>query len=191
MSRSNRVLILLGVLMLLLTACGGNSADTTTPTLPTLTEETATAAEEATTTTEAVDPEDAFQKYTACMREQGIEMPDPGSDGGGVVTMQVDEDMDFGAFDEAAQECDSILDAAFGEFEMSPEQEAEMMDQELALAQCMRDNGIDWPDPSGDGNLTIELGDDVDPETVNAAMETCMKDAFGDLGGIVVGGNTP
>ena len=174
-------------LLLVLGACGGESADTTTPTLPTLTDDTTAAADTTTTTTEAVDPEEAFQEYSECMREQGVEMPDFGD--GGVVIDGVEGD--FEAMDEAAAACDPILEAAFGEFELSPEQEAEMMDQELALAQCMRDAGIDWPDPSGDGSVMIELGDDVDPETLNAAMGTCMKEAFGDLGGIVIGGDTP
>jgi hypothetical protein len=181
-------MMLLGALLLLLAACGGNSAATTSPTLPTLTEET-TAAADTTTTTEAVDPDEAFQDYTACMREHGIEMPEPGSSGGAIEIGG--EHFDFESFDEAAAECDPILEAAFGEFELSPEQQAEMMDQELALAHCMRDNGIDWPDPSGDGSTMIELGDDVDPETVNAAMDVCMKEAFGDVGGFVVGDATP
>ncbi|MFW2382756.1 MAG: hypothetical protein ACN4GZ_13425 [Acidimicrobiales bacterium] len=190
MPRSKHLLQLLGALTLLLAACGGSGGDTTTPALPTLTDEP-TATVEVTTTTEAVDPEEAFQDYTACMQEHGIEMPDPSSAGGGLVAIEGDVGLDIEAFEDAAEKCDPILEAAFGEFEMSPEQEAEMMDQELALAQCMRDNGIDWPDPSGGGNLTIELGDDVDPETLNAAMETCMKDAFGDLGGVIGGGATP
>lgn len=182
-----RLLILAGALLLALAACGGDTADTTAPTLPTLTEETAAEAADTTTTTEAVDPEEAFQEYSQCMREQGIEMPDIGSGGGAI---EIDEG-GFEAMEEASAICDPILEDAFGEFELSPEQEAEMMDQELALAQCMRDAGIDWPDPSGDGNAMIELGADIDPEALNEAMDTCMKDAFGDLGGLVIGGDTP
>jgi hypothetical protein len=188
MSRLIRAMALVGASMLLASACGGAAAESTTPTLPTLREEPAAAAE-ATTTTEAVDAEEALQDYTACMQEHGIELPDPGSTG--AVIEVGGEDFDIESFDEAAAECDPILEAAFGEFELSPEQQAEMMDQELALAQCMRDNGVDWPDPNGDGNVTIELGDDVDPESVNAAMDVCMKEAFGDTGGIIVGGGTP
>lgn len=193
MSRLIRAIVLAGALLLVLSACGGGTAGTTTPTLPTLSQETADEdAAAATTTTEAVDPEEAFQRYTACMQEQGIEMPDVGSDGdGGVITIQGDGDMDFSAFEEAAAICDPLLEAAFGEFELSPEQEAEMMDQELAFAQCMRDNGVDWPDPSSDGSNMIELGDDLDPETVDAAIETCSKEAFGDIGGFAVSGETP
>ena len=35
----------------------------------------------------------------------------------------------------------------------------------------------------------IELGD-ADPETVNAAMDTCSKEVFGGSGGLVIGGGS-
>jgi hypothetical protein len=191
MFKAIRLLILAGALLLVLAACGGDTADTTAPTLPTLSADTTEASPEATTTTtEAVDPEEAFQEYTQCMREHGIQMPDGD---GGVVSVEVEaegEDLDFDAFEEAASECDPILDAAFGEFELSPEQGAEMMDQELALARCMRNEGVDWPDPTGDGNVMIELGEDVDPDTLDAALDKCSKEAFGESG-LIIGGETP
>jgi hypothetical protein len=191
MSRLIRAIAFAGALMLVLAACGGDTADTTTPTLPTLTEEAADDVAATTTTTEAVDPEEAFQEYTQCMREHGIDMPDPTSgDGGGVISVG-GEGMDIEAFEEAGAACDPILEAAFGEFELSPEQEAEMMDQQLAFAQCMRDNGIDWPDPTSDNSQMIELDDNIDPETVNAAMETCAPEMFDGSGGIILGGETP
>ena len=186
MFRWMRAAGLAAALMLVMTACGGDAAGETTPTLPTLTEETAAAAE-TTTTTEAVDPEEAFQEYNDCMREHGVEMPDFGEGGGAIDLVEGDSE----AFEEATAACDPILDAAFGEFELSPDQEAEMMDQELAFAQCMRDAGIDWPDPSSDGQVIIELGDDLDPEALDAAANTCMKDAFGDQEGMFIGGDTP
>ncbi len=188
-----RLLILTGALLLVLTACGGDTAANTAPTLPTL-EDTATEPQpEPTPTTEAVDPEEALQEFTQCMREHGIDMPDPSSGSGGVIEIEGDADgfMLDDVFEEASAACDPILEAAFGEFELSPEQEAEMMDQELALARCMRAEGIDWPDPSGDGNVMIELGADIDPEAVNAALDKCTQEVFGDLGGIVIEGETP
>lgn len=189
MSRLIRAIAFAGALTLVLAACGGTGADTTTPTLPTLTEESTADAAATTTTTEAVDPEEAFQAYEACMRDHGIELPDM-SEGGGVEIVEGDT-LDLEAFEAAGAECDSILEAAFGEFELSPEQEAEMMDQQLAFAQCMRDNGIDWPDPSSDNSTMIELGDDMDPETVNAAMEVCAPEMFDGSGGGVIVGGTP
>ena len=186
-----RRLALLGAILLGLSACGGSSSGATAPTLPTLNETSAGAEPTGTTTPTAVDPEEAFQEYAACMREHGIEVPDPDS-GGGVIEIGGDG-MDFEAMEEAGKACEPILEGAFGEFEISPEQEAEIRDQELAFAKCMRDNGIDWPDPSGDfgsGGITIELGDDLDPDTMNAAMDVCSKDAFGSAGGgVIIGGS--
>ncbi len=177
---------------LVLAACGG-TGDATSPTLPSLTD--TTTAGEQTTTTVSVDPEEAMLEYTACMRENGVDMPDPSSGEGGVFSIGGD-DLDFEAFEEASAACDPLLEAAFGDFELSPEQEAEFRDQELAFAKCMRDEGIDWPDPSPDGNPVIDLGSDDDPETLNEAMQACSKDIFGDSGGFIVGdsgsaGDTP
>ena len=189
--RSTRLLALIGTTVLALAACGGGSAADTSPTLPSLSQPTADAEPGTTTTTTAVDPEEAMQEYTECMREHGIEMPDFGSGSGGVVTLEADNESGFEAFEEAAAECDPILKGAFGEFELTPEQEAEFMDQELAFAQCMRDNGVDWPDPTSSGNSMIELGDDLDPETVDAAIETCSAGMFGEGGAIIGSGSTP
>ncbi|MDJ0923372.1 MAG: hypothetical protein QNJ77_02320 [Acidimicrobiia bacterium] len=177
-------------LLLVVSACGDGDVASTTPTLPSI--ESPAESQATTTTTEAVDPEEAFQEYTQCMREHGIDMPDPSSGSGGVIEIEGDgEDLMLdGAFEEAAAQCDPILEAAFGEFDLSPEQEAEMMDQELALAQCMRAEGIDWPDPSGDGNVMIELGESVDPEAIDTALDKCIKEAFGDTGGLILEGET-
>lgn len=191
MPRPIRAIARTGALLLVLAACGGETATTTTPPLPTMSEQRADAT---TTTTAAVDPEEAFQEFTACMREHGINMPDPETEGGAdgaVISIEGGGPMDPEAFEEAAAACDPILEAAFGEFELSPEQEAEMMDQQLAFAQCMRDNGVDWPDPSGDGGTMIELGDDISSETIHAAMEICREGTFGSSDGIMVEGEAP
>lgn len=191
MMRPVRLLALMGAILLTLAACGGDSG-TTAPTLASLSDTSAEGPSDTTTTTVAVDPEVAFQEYAACMREHGVEMPDPGIEGdGGVITIG-GEGFDLEAMEAASAECDPILESAFGEFEMSPEQEAEMRDQELAFAQCMRDNGVDWPDPTGDfgsGNIAIDLGD-ANPEDVNAAMDVCSMDVFGGEGGFIVGGES-
>ncbi len=174
----------IGALLLILAACGGDTGNTTAPTLPTLNESAAADADTgvATTTTEAVDPEEAMLEYTACMREHGIDIPDPGGSGGdGFVTEGSSDGLDFSAFEQAESECSPILEEAFGVFELTPEQEVEVMDQQLAFAQCMRDEGIDWPDPdpSQASTFGIELGDDLDPDKTNAAMEKCSEGIFG------------
>lgn len=174
-------LALLAGLMLLLAACGSATAETTPPTLPSIESEAAPGSEATTSTTEPVDPDDAFLEYTACMRDMGVDMPDPTSDGDTV--MIVGEDSDPEAFEAAMAECDPILEAAFGEFEMTPEQDAERLDMELAFARCMRENGVeDWQDPNPDGSTIIDIGPGDDTETLEDAMATCSAEVYGDEG---------
>ncbi|MCP3972898.1 MAG: hypothetical protein GY720_00225 [bacterium] len=193
-SQSVRRLALLGAMLFVLAACGGDGTSTA-PTLPTVNAAEA-GGSTTTTTTEAIAPEEAFQQYSECMREHGIEMPDPTSGGDGTISLSGDsfgvEALDFEALEEAAAACDSILEDAFGEFEMTPEQQAEMRDRELAFAKCLRDNDIDWPDPTGDvsGAAAIAIPDNIDPETLEAAMEVCSKDVLGGDGGFL-STNTP
>ncbi len=180
-----RAALLAGATAILLASCGGGSSGGTTPTVLSLADQSDSTSASETTTTAQVDPDEAFRQYTACMREQGIDMPDPTSDGGSF-TVQGGEG-DFEAYEEADKECAPILESAFGEFDLSPEQQAEFMDQELAFAQCMRDNGVDWPDPDpsgGLGTISLDIGD-IDEETLNTAMEVCSEEAFGELGGLV------
>ncbi len=181
-SRSIRTAALLGALLLVLAACGGPDSAETTPTLPSLNHTTGDDTQASTTTTEAIDPEEALQQFTECMRENGFDMPDPV--GGAIVNEFAAGDLEV--FEAASAECDPILEAAFGEFELSPEQEAELRDQELAFARCMRDNGLDWPDPDPDNNTPIVIDADIDPEVLDAAITTCSTEAFGEDGGSII-----
>jgi hypothetical protein len=103
--------------------------------------------------------EDAMLEFTECMREHGVDMPDPemaeGPGGGGAIaiTNEVNGPGEAEAFEEAQAACGDILDDVMGERpQMDPEEEAEMRDNMLAFAECMRDHGIDMPDPEfGDG----------------------------------------
>ena len=141
--------------------------------------------------------EDAMLEFTECMREHGVEMPDPevrGGPGGGsgfAITNQVNGPEEAEAFEAAQEACGDILDDAFGERpKLSPEEEAEMRDNMLAFAECMRDHGIDMPDPqfgSDEGGFTIRAeaapggggdGPGPDDEEFQEAQEACQ----GELG---------
>ena len=51
-------------------------------------------------------------------------------------------------FEAAQTACEDLLEDVRGSFGMDdPEQRAKMQEQMLAFAQCMRDHGIDMPDP--------------------------------------------
>ena len=87
-------------------------------------------------------------------------------------------------FQEAQEACQPILEDAMGEIELDPEQEAEMREQLLEFAECMRDHGIDMPDPvfGEDGRVTMsaEAGErfepGVDDEAFEAASEECGRE---------------
>ena len=104
------------------------------------------------------DPEvqDAFVRYSRCMREHGIDMPDPGADG--QTRIEID---DPDAWEEAEEECRPIIEEVVGTFEPpSEEEQARMREQALEFAKCMREHGIDMPDPQfgEDGGVTINVG---------------------------------
>jgi hypothetical protein len=142
--------------------------------------------------------EDAMLEFTECMREHGVDLPDPELSGGGpgggggfAITNRVNGPEDAEAFEAAQEACGDILDDVMGERpQLSPEEEAEMRDNMLAFAECMRDHGIDMPDPefgSGEAGFSIRAeaapggaggGPGPDDAELQEAQEACQ----GELG---------
>ena len=135
-----------------------------------------------------VDPEQAGLAFARCMREHGVDMPDPQAGGGGMVmigpgpgsgTGEVHAGVHSGppaGFEEADNACRHFIEDLIGEGpgQLDPAEQ----DRALKFAQCMRDNGVDMPDPdfSGGGvRITISAGPGAGPdsETFNAAQEKC------------------
>jgi hypothetical protein len=112
-------------------------------------------------------------KFAECMREQGIDMPDPG-DGPGV-RIRVGEGTDPKKVDAAMEACKKYAPNG-GE---PPKLNAEQLEQARKFAKCMRSNGVpDFPDPGADGRITMQrrAGDGgPSEETVEAAMEKCRQ----------------
>jgi hypothetical protein len=183
---------------LVLAACGSSdnngSGDDGVASLGTA---TTVAGEESPDTT--VDPQQAMLDYTQCMRDNGIDMPDPefSEDGNGAIAITQSaggdgDDKGFSIdpesekFKAAQEECQPIMDAAVGTMEVDPEQQAEMRQQLLDYAQCMRDQGIDFPDPTFSDNGMVTMGNgpgadgeqpsDSELEAMDAANEVCAKD---------------
>ena len=141
------------------------------------------------------NPEDAMLAFARCMREHGIDMPDPDTSGGGagVVTFSAAApaggalDGDSNKFQEADKACRDLLGDA-GPMNMSPEQQQEMQDQALAFSRCMREHGVNMPDPTfgseGQMMMTIGDGDGIDPTDpkFEDAQQACGS-AFGPGGG--------
>ena len=82
------------------------------------------------------------------MREEGIDFPDPSFDIDGnpeFDDVNIENDDEFEA---AFDNCENILREALPEqFDLDPEVEAALVDASLEFSQCMRDEGIDFPDP--------------------------------------------
>ena len=145
--------------------------------------------------------QDAALAYAQCMRDHGIDVPDPTfTDDGGGMTQRIPEgeDPESDEFQAAEEECRSAMEDALPEPEqLSPEEQAERQDQLLEMAQCMRDKGYDMPDPevNGDGGVQIQMrggpggpqGDGSGPdEQMQQDQEECNEQAGmenGPLGG--------
>ena len=144
-------------------AGGGDSADTTAASLS------------------EADQRQALLDFAECMREHGVDMPDPSFDGQGGVIQVGEMGGDPDVFAEAQAACQPLLEDAMGSFTPNPEQEAQMREQALAFARCMREHGVDFPDPTfgDDGTVVVAVGDSGhdpnDPE-VRAAMEACQAE---------------
>jgi hypothetical protein len=152
-------------------ACGGGG-DGVSDGVASLDDEVADAASEGsaapTATTEPVDQEEALLEFAACMRENGVDMPDPEVDDNGGVLIQIgDGEQEPGAgppegVEEAMDECGELMPR--GPVERNGEEfdPTEMQDEMLAFAQCMRDHGIDMPDPDFGEDGRLEAGSDTE-----------------------------
>ncbi|GGM96710.1 hypothetical protein GCM10011609_38090 [Lentzea pudingi] len=116
-------------------------------------------------------------KFAQCMRENGIDMPDPktSEDGGGIVIEAMPggdaSSIDEGKMKTAHEACKQHLPNG-GEFKPpSPEEQDKMRQQ----AKCMRDRGYNWPDPKFEGGgaaESIELPD-MEDDKVKQDMKDC------------------
>jgi hypothetical protein len=170
---------LLVVLALVLVACSGGGADPGG--VASLVDPSA--APTAAAPEESLDPEAAMLAFAQCMRDNGIDMPDPEVSGDGGMTFGFQARPGTGTDDmdklEAAQAaCEKFLPKGGPDgrpMEIDPEMEQAMLD----FARCMRENGIDFPDPQfGNGIVKIGPGEDgpnFDPSSdeFQAAQEAC------------------
>ena len=211
--------MLLACLTLALAACGkgddgtgaqiaslGNTGTTATDGASTDGTTDGTSADGETSTT--TDPEDAFLAFARCMREHGVDMPDPTVDDNGRGVIQVGgpgadgeaQPIDKDVMDAAQQACQPLIDAVVQNRQGTPdpEQIQQMQDQALAFSQCMRDHGIDFPDPvfGDNGTVSISLGEPgqggIDPQSqaFQDAQTECGRTVGGPIGGGPGGGST-
>lgn len=105
------------------------------------------------------DSEQELLDYTKCLRKQGLDVPDPevdangnlqlGGPGGGGPSGGAPGDggqqIDRSAMEKAQKVCGDLPDSVTQQFD--DVDQTEMQDTILEYAKCMRENGVDMPDP--------------------------------------------
>jgi hypothetical protein len=123
---------------------------------------------------------DAALEFAQCMREHGVDMPDPSSSGGRQTFRVGPGDATSPEELEEAQEaCQKYMDKVEPP-EMSEERQEEFRESALAHARCMREHGIEnFPDPTFDENggarlkLDPSTGIDPDDSEFKEAQKAC------------------
>ena len=103
-----------------------------------------------TTIFDEVTFEEGVLNFAQCMREEGINFPDPTFDIDGNPQFDNVDVENEEEFEEAFTNCEDILRNALPEqFDLDPEVEAALVDASLEFSQCMREEGIsNFPDPT-------------------------------------------
>ncbi|MDS0133367.1 MULTISPECIES: hypothetical protein [unclassified Amycolatopsis] len=116
--------------------------------------------------------EDKMRDFAKCMREHGIDMPDPkpAGEGGGMAITLGGDGVDSSKLEAAQKACKHLMPNGG---EMKPPS-AEELDKMRKDAKCMREHGIDMPDPdpSGKGGMRIG-GPGDDPKKFEEAAKAC------------------
>ncbi len=164
MAHMTRIGLVAAVLALgaIAAGCGGSDAPEVAelPTVPQVTETAAT-----TGTAEPGDAQDILVEFTGCLREQGLDIPDPDFTASPVEARKSIEaagiDLDDPAVQEKIDACRPILLGILQT--LSPEQIQGYREAFVAYAQCMRSSGLDVPDPDFTRGLDL-FGGSIDPD---------------------------
>lgn len=145
---------------LALAACGG--------------EDTGSAGEAGNRVTLQQRAQDASLKFARCMRENGVDMPDPKQTANGMTLIEPPANGDPATLQRAREACAKYLSAGLPA--PSAEEKQAAGESALKFARCMREQGIDMPDPSGEG---IAIGPDsgLNPQdpAFQRAQKACQK----------------
>jgi ABC-type glycerol-3-phosphate transport system substrate-binding protein len=121
-------------------------------------------------TSDANRQDKAFEgalKFSKCMREHGIDMPDPQRVGTGGIKLSGGK-MNFNdpKTKSAQSACQKYMQIGGGET-IDPAKRAKLQETALKYARCMRGQGVNMPDPklAGNGGLTFQAGPGSGPKS--------------------------
>jgi hypothetical protein len=118
-------------------------------------------------------------KFASCMRKEGIDMPDPSAEGRSVFKVGGDSGISPEEFERASKACEKYRKDIRPQ--LTEEEQQEFKEKALAHSRCMREHGIDFPDPTfdaeGGAEVRIRAGSkgELNPEDpeFKAAEEAC------------------
>ncbi|MFE3460205.1 hypothetical protein ACFXKD_21880 [Nocardiopsis aegyptia] len=126
---------------------------------------------------EEVSMEEAMVDFAGCMRDKGFDMPDPQGEDGVISLPAVDpEDEEYM---DAMTECEDLLPVD----ENAPSDE-EVFEENLRMAECLRENGIDVEDPERGQGLALPI--DPDDDEHMAAVSECSEETGSGGGSLTV-----
>jgi hypothetical protein len=191
MSRFLRLILAPVAVVALVAACSGGAAG---PSVASLDDPSASGLPGASPAASALTPQDAALAYARCMRENGVDMPDPqvttGSGGEVKIDQQGGAPVSKEKMNAADAACRHFM-AAAGPNGQGPAMSAEDQDKVLAFAKCMREHGVDMADPDfSGGGFAIRAGgstqsggagpkDDPAFETAQAACSSLLPGKIG------------
>jgi hypothetical protein len=173
--RRPRLAVLVGALALTLgvAACGGGGKTGGVASLSGANKPTAT-----TTAGGTTDTKQAALAFARCMRQHGIDMPDPQFNGNQITqkfrARPGQRGPDDPKFKAAQQACQKYLPNGGQPPKPSPQEQQQL----LAFARCMRQHGINLPDPKPDGGFVTQGGPGTvkpDAAKFKAAQQACNK----------------
>ena len=172
-----RIAILISAIALALGACGGGDDTADVASIGDRADASGT------DTTQAPSDEEALIEFAACMRDQGMDFPDPSVDANGFPSFDFEdpESIDQDAMFEAGEECRYLIEGVV--LNLLDFDTAEFDDTFLEYASCMREQGIEDIPDSIDLTSIIEDGNlpfDPDDPTFIAADEQC-RDIFAEF----------
>ncbi|NEE03545.1 hypothetical protein [Phytoactinopolyspora halotolerans] len=137
---------------------------------------------------------DPVLDFYQCLRDNGLDVEDPGPSGGGGAGLQGPPGVDMHDPETEAivEDCaENHLNSTDGRVTVGGE-DGQMGDNLaepealIAYVDCMREHGIDMPDPDADGRLSIPDGVSRESAEFQQAAQDCAEHLDG--GGILVGG---
>jgi hypothetical protein len=161
MSRLLRPIAAIVALVALLAACTGAAAG---PSVASLDDPGVSSSPGASPAASALSPQDAALAYARCMRDNGVDMPDPQVTTGSGGEVKIQQNGGASVSKDKMNAADAVCHHFMADAAPNgkgPGLSTEDQDKVLAFAKCMRDHGIDMPDPdfsAGGFSIRVNAG---------------------------------